>query len=67
MEEIKVTKRNGFFKDIFKKISSTNLKQIIYYKVKVHGEQTTVVFSPQKKSNIDQEAFSNMISQLIKE
>lgn len=67
MEEIKVTKRNGFFKDIFKKISSTNLKQIIYYKVKVDGEQTTVVFSPQKKSNIDQEAFSNMISQLIKE
>ncbi len=67
MEEIKVTKRNGFFKDIFKKISSTNLNHIIYYKVKVDGEQTTVVFSPQKKSNIDQEAFSNMISQLIKE
>ncbi|MCT4181627.1 hypothetical protein BAS06_09365 [Elizabethkingia miricola] len=66
MEEIKVTKRNGFFKDIFKKISSTNLKHIIYYKVKVDGEQTTVVFSPQKKSNIDPEAFSNIISQLIK-
>ncbi|OBS12554.1 hypothetical protein ATE49_04855 [Elizabethkingia miricola] len=67
MEEIRVTKRNGFFKDIFKKISSTNLKQIIDYNVKVDGEQTTVVFSPQKKSNIDQEAFNNMISQLIKE
>lgn len=67
MEEIRVTKRNGFFKDIFKKISSTNLNQIIDYNVKVDGEQTTVVFSPQKKSNIDQEAFSNMISQLIKE
>lgn len=65
MEEIKVTKRNGFFKDIFKKISSTNLKQIIDYNVKVDGEQTTVVFSPQKKSNIDQEDFNNMISQLI--
>lgn len=65
MTEIKITKRNGYFKTIFRKIISSDLNKVIDYKVKVQGENTTVVFTPQKKSNIDTDTFNSIVSQLF--
>lgn len=65
MDEIKVTKKNGSFKNVFKKFSSENLYKLISYKVKVQGGNTTVVFSPQKGAEIDQVTFNNIVSQLL--
>ncbi|WP_185284957.1 hypothetical protein [Elizabethkingia anophelis] len=65
MEEIKVTKKNGSFKKVFKKFSSTNSIKLIDYKVQVQGGNTTVVFSPQKGAEIDQITFNNLVSQLL--
>ncbi|MCT4314866.1 hypothetical protein HZP15_06865 [Elizabethkingia anophelis] len=65
MDEIKVTKKNGSFKNVFKKFSSENLYKLISYKVQVQGGNTTVVFSPQKGAEIDQVTFNNLVSQLL--
>ncbi|MCT4306045.1 hypothetical protein [Elizabethkingia anophelis] len=65
MDEIKVTKKNGSFKNVFKKFSSENLYKLISYKVQVQGGNTTVVFSPQKGAEIDQITFNNIVSQLL--
>ncbi|BBQ07557.1 hypothetical protein [Elizabethkingia anophelis] len=65
MDEIKVTKKNGSFKNVFKKFSSENLYKLISYKVQVQGGNTTVVFSPQKGAEIDQVTFNNIVSQLL--
>lgn len=66
MDDIKVTKKNGGFKNVFKKFSSTNSIKLIDYKVQVQGGNTTVVFSPQKGAEIDQITFNNLVSQLLK-
>lgn len=65
MDEIKVTKKNGSFKTVFKKFSSEKLNKLINYKVQVQGGNTTVVFSPQKGAEIDQITFNNIVSQLL--
>lgn len=65
MDEIKVTKKNGSFKNVFKKFSSENLYKLISYKVQVQGGNTTVVFSPQKGAEIDRVTFNNIVSQLL--
>lgn len=65
MTEIKLTKRNGYFKNIFKKIISSDLNKIIDCKVKVQGENTTVVFKPHKKANIDTDTFNSLVNQLF--
>ena len=65
MDEIKVTKKNGSFKNVFKKFSSENLYKLINYKVRVQGGNTTVVFSPQKGAEIDQVTFNKIVSQLL--
>ncbi|MDV3585619.1 hypothetical protein CMU68_10485 [Elizabethkingia anophelis] len=65
MTEIKLTKRNGYFKSIFRKIISSDLNKVIDYKVKVQGENTTVVFTPQKKANIDMNTFNSIVNQLF--